>query len=178
MQWTIDPSHSHLDFAVKHMGISTVRGRFKTFTGSFETNDQQVLTTVTVTADPASIDTGEPKRDDHLRSADFLDAGKYPQLTFASDAVTPGKGDAYVVSGKLTLHGVTKPVSFDVEVTKPIKDPYGKMRAAATGRGKLNRKDWGLTWNMAMELGGWMVGEDVQFSFDLEAIAVTPAAAG
>ena len=83
-----------------------------------------------------------------------------------------------MVSGKLTLHGQTKPVSFDVEVTKPIKDPYGKTRAAATGRGKLNRKDWGLNWNMAMELGGWMVGEDVQFSFDLEAIAAEPAKAG
>ena len=88
MQWTTDPSHSHLDFAVKHMGISTVRGRFKTFTGTFETNDQQALTRVTVTADAASIDTGEPKRDDHLRSPDFLDAAKYPQITFESDAIT------------------------------------------------------------------------------------------
>lgn len=178
MQWATDPSHSHLDFSAKHMGISTVRGRFKTFAGTFETNDQQVLTRVGVTADAASIDTGEPKRDDHLRSSDFLDAAKYPQITFASDAVTAAKGDAYVVTGTLTLRGVTKPVRFDVDVTKPIKDPYGKTRAAATGRGKLNRKDWGLTWNMALELGGWMVGEDVQFSFDLEAIAATPAAAG
>ncbi|HLN14723.1 MAG TPA: YceI family protein [bacterium] len=177
MQWTTDPSHSHLDFAVKHMGISTVRGRFKTFTGAFETNDQQALTRVTVTADAASIDTGEPKRDDHLRSPDFLDAAKYPQIKFESDAIT-AKGAGYVVSGTLTIHGQTKPLSFDVEVTKPIKDPYGKTRAAATGRGKLNRKDWGLNWNMALELGGWMVGEEVQFSFDLEAIAAEPAKVG
>ena len=92
MQWTIDPSHSHLDFSVKHMGISTVRGRFKKFTATIETNDQQKLTRVAVTADAASIDTGEPKRDDHLRSPDFLDAAKYPEVKFESDAVTPANG--------------------------------------------------------------------------------------
>jgi len=177
MQWTIDPSHSHLDFSVKHMGISTVRGRFKKFTATIETNDQQKLTRVAVTADAASLDTGEPKRDDHLRSPDFLDAAKYPEVKFESDAVTPATGDTSVVTGKLTIHGETRPVRFDVEVTKPIKDPWGNQRAGATGRGKLTRKDWGLNWNMALELGGWMVGDEVEFSFDIEAIVPAPAAA-
>jgi len=177
MQWTIDPSHSHLDFSVKHMGISTVRGRFKKFSATIETNDQQVLTRVVVTADAASIDTGEPKRDDHLRSPDFLDAAKYPEVKFESDAVKPAKGDAYAVSGKLTIRGETRPLSFDVEVSKPIKDPWGNQRAAATGRGTINRKGWGLNWNVALELGGWMVGEDVQFLFDIEAIVPAAAAA-
>lgn len=177
MEWMPDPSHSHLDFAVKHMGISTVRGRFKKFTGTIEGTEQHALTRVLVTAETASIDTGEPKRDDHLRSPDFLDAAKYPEMKFASTVVTPGRGDTYVVTGDLTIRGQTHPVSFDVEVTKPIKDPYGNLRAAATGRGKLSRKEWGLNWNMALELGGWMVGDEVQFSFDLEALVPAQAAA-
>ena len=177
MQWTSDSSHSHLDFAVKHMGISTVRGRFKKFTATVESSEQQALTRVVVTAETPSIDTGEPKRDDHLRSADFLDAAQYPEMRIESTVVTPGRGDTYVVSGNLTIRDQTHPISFDVEVEKPIKDPWGNSRAAATGRGKLNRKEWGLNWNMALELGGWMVGDDVQFSFDLEAIVPAPAAA-
>lgn len=178
MQWQIDSAHTSLDFAVRHLGISTVRGHFTKLTGTIEATDAGALTSVDVAIDPASIDTREQKRDDHLRSADFLDAARYPTLTFRSTGVTSrGKG-RYLVHGNLTLRGQTRPVSFEVEVTDPIKDPWGNLRAAATGEGKLNRKDWGLTWNQVLEFGALTVGEEVRFRVEAEAVARTPVAAG
>jgi len=177
MEWTVDASHSSLDFAVKHMGISTVRGRFRQFAAAIEDGEQQTLRRVTVTVDATSVDTGEPKRDEHLRSADFLDAEHYPQIRFASTSVTAQGGGRYRVAGDLTIRDQTHATSFEVEIAPPITDPWGNLRSAATGRGTINRKAWGLTYNMALELGGWLVGEDVQFTFDLEAVAKAPAAA-
>jgi polyisoprenoid-binding protein YceI len=173
MPWTIDPKHSHLDFAVKHLGISTVRGRFLKFRADIEESNQ-MLRSVTVTVDASSIDTGEPQRDQHLRSGDFLDVEHYPEIRFVGTGVTARGQGQYRVEGELTMRGQTHPVSFDVELSEAMKDPWGNHRAAATGRGKLNRRDWGLTWNQALELGGWAVGDEVRFSFDLEAVMPAP----
>lgn len=178
MQWQIDSAHTSLDFAVRHMGISTVRGVFKKLSGTIQATDDGVLSSVDVTVDPTSIDTREQQRDDHLRSPDFLDVAQYPTLTFRSTAVTSqGKG-RYLVNGDLTLRGQTRPLSFEFDVTAPITDPWGNLRAAATGEGKLNRKDWGLTYNQVLEFGGVVVGEEVRFRLEVEAVAKTPVAAG
>jgi len=178
MQWQIDPAHTSLDFAVRHLGISTVRGHFTKLSGSIEATSDGLLKGVDVTIDAASIDTREPQRDTHLRSPDFLDVARYPVLTFRSTAVTPqGKG-RYLVQGDLSLHGETRPVTFEVDVAAPITDPWGNLRAAATGEGRLNRKDWGLTWNQVLELGALVVGEEVRFRVEVEAVAKTPAPVG
>ncbi|HLJ58341.1 MAG TPA: YceI family protein [bacterium] len=176
MPWTIDPSHSHLDFSIRHMGISTVRGRFKKFNAEIaEANS--TLRGLNIAVDAASIDTGEPQRDQHLRSGDFFDVEKYPEIRFRSTAVSSRGQGRYLVSGDLKIRDTTRPVSFEVDVTDPVKDPWGNTRAAATGKGKLNRKEWGLNWNKALELGGWLVGDDVQFTFDIEAVAAASVAA-
>src|SRR5258708_2852627 len=143
MQWQIDPAHTSLDFAVRHLGISTVRGHFTKLAGTIDATDDGIITAIDITIDPTSVDTREPKRDDHLRSPDFLDVAQYPTLTFRSTKVTSKGKDRFLVEGDLTLHGQTRPVRFEVEIASPIKDPWGNLRAAATGEGKLNRKDWG-----------------------------------
>lgn len=176
MEWQIDPSHTSVDFAVRHLGISTVRGHFTRLSGVIEATDEGALRSVEVTIDPTSVDTREQKRDDHLRSPDFLDAVRYPALTFRSTAIAPKENGRYDVKGNLTIRGTSRPVSFEVEVTNPIKDPWGNLRAAATGEGKLNRREWGLTWNQALEFGALMVGDEVRFRIEVEAVARTPVA--
>jgi len=174
MQWQIDPAHTSVDFAVRHLGISTVRGHFTRLSGVIEATDDETLRSVEVTIDPASIDTREQKRDDHLRSADFLDVARYPALVFRSTAITPKENGRYDVKGTLTIRGTSRPVSFELAVTKPIKDPWGNLRAAATGEGKLDRTEWGLTWNQTLEFGALLVGEEVRFRIEAEAVAKTP----
>lgn len=179
MKWNIDPSHTNAEFAVKHMAISTVRGRFKKVSGSIESADGGTLKSIEATIDTSSIDTAEPQRDAHLRSPDFLDAENYPSLTFKSTAVKPlGAGHGqYRVSGDLTIRGRTRPVTLEVETTTPITDPWGNLRAGATATGKLNRKEWDLTWNQVLELGALVVGEEVRFTLDVEAVAAAAVAA-
>lgn len=174
MQWKIDPSHTSVEFAVKHMGITTVRGRFKGVSGSLETADGGTLKSIEAVIDAGSIDTAEPQRDAHLQSPDFLDAGNHPTLIFRSAVVDPLGEDRYLAKGELTIRGQTRPVTFEVEATKPMTDPYGNLRAGASASGKLNRKEWGLTWNQILELGALLVGEEVRFTLDVE--AVVPAA--
>jgi polyisoprenoid-binding protein YceI len=176
MRWQIDPSHTSVDFAVRHLGISTVRGVFNDLSGTLEATDEGVLTSVEVTIDAASIHTRDQKRDDHLRSPDFLDAARYATLTFRSTSVTAQGTGKYLVKGDLTVRGQTRPMSFDVEVSAPITDPWGNVRAAATAEGKLNRRDWGLTWNQTLEFGALVVGDEVRFRLEVEAVAKTPAA--
>jgi len=176
-KWSIDPSHTGLEFAVRHLGISTVRGRFKKLGGTIDTAEDGTLKSVQVTVDPASIDTGDPKRDEHLRSADFFDVERYPEMTFQSTAVRSQGNGRYAVSGDLHIHGQTRPLTFEVDTTSPVTDPWGNLRAAASGTGKINRKDWGLTWNQTLEFGALLVGEDVKFTLEVEAVAATPALA-
>ena len=176
MQWKIDPSHTSVEFAVKHLGIATVRGRFKKVSGTLEIDDG-TLKSIETLIDAGSIDTAEPQRDDHLRSPDFLDAGNHPTLIFRSRAVDPLGGDRYLVKGELTIRGQTRPVTFEFEASKPMTDPWGNLRAGASASGKLKRKEWGLTWNQILDLGALLVGEEVRFTLDVQAVAPAAVAA-
>ena len=177
MKWNLDPAHSSIEFSVRHMGFATVRGRFKQFAMTVESDEQNRLSLVEATIDAASIDTGEGDRDAHLRSADFLEVERFPELRFSGTRIEENGRNRYRVTGDLTIRGTSKPVTFDVEVQDPINDPFGNVRAAAEARGKLNRKDWGLTWNQVLEAGSMLVGEDVRFTLDLQAVAAEKEAA-
>jgi polyisoprenoid-binding protein YceI len=153
------------------MMLSNVRGEFSKVAGKVEgeaTKPTQAV--IEATIDAASIDTREPKRDDHLKSAEFLDVAKYPTMTFKSKSIAPAGEDKFKVTGDLTLHGVTKEVVLDVSgVTPPIKDPFGKTRAGATATTKIDRKDFGINWSKTMDNGGLVVGEEVTITIDVEA---------
>lgn len=170
MQWNIDPNHTGIEFAVRHMGIATVRGRFRKFDGTVALDEDGRLRQAHVTIDAASIDTGVADRDNHLRSADFFEVGRFPTIVFRSTAIERAGNGTYRVTGDLTMHGQTRPVTFEVEPAQPVKDPWGNRRVAATATGKLNRKDWGLTWNAALETGGVLVSEKIKLEFDVSAI--------
>lgn len=162
--YKLDPAHTEVGFSIDHLVINTVRGRFKDVAGTV-TLDGGKLTTAQATIQTKSIDTGIGKRDDHLRSADFFDAEKFPTLTFASTKVENG-----VVTGKFTMHGITRDVELATTIKGPIKDPWGGTRVGIRATGKLNRKDFGLTWNKVLEAGGLAVGEDVTIEIHGEAI--------
>lgn len=172
MAFQIDTAHSEVGFSVRHMVISTVRGRFNTFSGTLNIDEANPAnSSVEAEVDVASIDTRDANRDAHLRSADFFDAEQFPKLTFKSTNVENVGGGEYKVTGDLTVHGVTKPVVFDVEYSGTIKDPYGLNRTGFTATTKINRKDYGLTWNNLLETGGAVVSDDVKINLDFEAVS-------
>ncbi len=177
MKWSFDPSHTSLTFAVKHLGIFTVRGQFTKVSGTSETDEGGRLTSIEATIDAGSIHTGEPNRDAHLRSPDFLHAEQHPTLTFSSRAVEALGVNRYRVTGDLTIRDQTRPVSFEAETTGAMTDPWGNQRAGATASATINRKDWGLTWNQVLELGALAVGEEIKFNLDVEAVAQAQAKA-
>ncbi len=168
--WTIDPSHSAAEFVVQHLGISNVRGQFTKLSGTVSYDpDNPAASTVEATIDATTVDTRDEKRDGHLKSPDFFDVAKFPTLTFKSKKVVK-KGKQLEVTGALTMHGVTKEVTFLVEGPgKQVKDPWGNTRTAATGVTKVNRGDFGLKWNKAIE-GGVLVGEEVAIGLSVELI--------
>lgn len=166
--WTIDTSHSSIDFKVRHMGIATVKGSFKRFSGQAEL-DGEALKGFQATVELASIDTNDEKRDAHLRSADFFDVERYPTMTIQSTKVTPKGEGRYEVTADVTIKDQTHPVTFTVELDAPITDPWGMTRAAAHVQGSLDRTKWGLTWNQVLEAGRLLVGNEVKFDFDVEA---------
>jgi len=170
--WTIDPDHSNIGFKVRHLMVSNVKGNFNKFTGVVEINDKDITKSkVEVSIDTNSINTNVQKRDEHLRSADFFDVAKYPTMTFVSNKVAKAGKDKLKVTGDLTLHGVTRQVVLDVEgPTKESKDPWGNIRKGATATTKINRKDFGLVWNAALETGGVAVGEEVTITLEIEMI--------
>jgi polyisoprenoid-binding protein YceI len=171
MAWIIDSTHTQIEFSVKHMMITTVRGRFTKFNGTVKIDEAQPERSyVEGTIEAASLDTHEPKRDEHLRSADFFDATTYPELAFRSTAVKALDGEHLQVTGDLTIRGVTRPVTFDVTVEGYGKDPWGNRRLGLTATASVNRKDFGLNWNVALEAGGWLVGDVVKINADLELI--------
>ena len=178
MQWQVDPAHTSVDFAVRHLGISTIRGHFTKLSGTIETTDDGRLQSLEAAIGTGSIDTREEERNAHLRSADFLDAARNPAIVFRSTSVTLQEERHYSVRGDLTLHGETHPVELELEVTEPIKDPWGNIRAAATGEGRLNRENWGLTWNQVSDFGRRLFGDEVRFRLEVEAVAKPPVAAG
>jgi polyisoprenoid-binding protein YceI len=168
--WNIDASHTSLDFAVKHMAISTVRGHFRALSGSVTTNPSGALESIEANIDATSIDTKEAQRDGHLKSLDFLDVANFPTITFKSNTVQAKSANEYSVTGDLTIRGITKPVTLEVETVAPIKDPYGLTRTAASASGKISRKEWDLTWNQVLELGALLVGDEVKISLEVEAV--------
>ena len=175
--WDIDPAHSSVEFRVRNMGIATVRGRFRQFSGAVEVDDAGTLQHIAAIIDAGSIDTGVDPRDTHLRSPDFLDVAHFPTIEFHSTAIkSEGDGTQRVV-GDLSMHGVTRAVEFIVEAAPPITDPWGNRRGAAAATGTLSRKDWGLTWNQALEVGGVMVADEVRFTLEVEVVAAEPVMA-
>lgn len=176
MTWNLDPSHTSIAFAVRHMGFATVRGTLKLIGGSVELDEQGAPRAIHAVIDATSITTHDANRDAHLRSADFLEAEANPEVIFKSTKIEP-RGDKYLVHGELTIRGVAKPVALELETSAPLTDPWGNRRAAGSAGGKLNRKDWGLTWNQLLEAGSLLVGEEVRFTIDAEAVAPTAAAA-
>ena len=170
--WSIDPEHSNIGFKVKHLMVSNVKGNFEKLSGTVDIDDKNITKSkVEVTIDTNSINTGVQKRDEHLRSADFFDVAKFPTMNFVSKKVAKAGKDRLKVTGDLTLHGVTKEVVLDVEgPSKESKDPWGNIRKGATATAKINRKDFGLNWNKALETGGVLVGEEISITLEVEMI--------
>ena len=176
-QWQIDPAHSAAHFSVRHLMISNVRGEFSKVSGNVVLDPSDLTkSTVEVSVDATTINTREPQRDEHLRSADFFDVANYPAITFRSKQITAAGAGRFKVTGDLTIRGVTRAVTFDVEgPTPPVKDPWGNVRAGVSATAKINRKDFGLVWNALTEAGGVVVGDEVSITFEAELVQKVPA---
>ncbi len=171
MTWNLDTSHSEVTFAVRHMMISTVRGKFNKFSGTIDFNEADpAKSTVDVSIDAASIDTRDEKRDGHLKSGDFFDVEKFPALSFKSTRVEKVSDNSGRVYGDLTIRDVTRPVVLDVEYAGQARSPWGTTSAGFSATTKINRKDFGLTWNVALETGGVLVGEDISIAIEAELV--------
>ncbi len=168
--WKIDPAHSVAEFKVRHMMISNVKGEFSGISGSLSLDEADPRNSrIEATIDAASLNTREPQRDAHLRSADFFDVEKFPTLSFVSRRVTRGDDGSLEVTGDLTIHGVSREVVFTVEgPSEPVRDPWGKSRIGIEAKTKIHRKDFGLNWNAALEAGGVLVGEEVAIALDVQ----------
>jgi len=178
--WQIDPQHSSAQFAVRHLGLSTVRGAFSKLSGTLMLDDQDITkSTIEVSIDVNTVDTREPDRDKDLRSERFFDVAHFPTMTFKSkkvERVAPGK---LRVTGDLTIHGTTKEVELDVDgLSAPVKDPWGNQRVAASATTKINRQDYGVKWNAKLDNGGVVVGDDVNITIDVELIQKAAAKSG
>ena len=167
--WTIDAGHSEVGFSVRHLGISKTRGRFGTFAGDIIVATHPEDSRVSVSIDTVSVDTRDGGRDEHLRSADFFDVEQFPTMTFTTTGVV-ADGDSWKVQGDLTIAGVTKPVVLATEVTGLATDPWGNDRVGFTASTEVNREDFGLTWNAALEAGGFLVGKTVKIDIVVEAV--------
>jgi polyisoprenoid-binding protein YceI len=170
-RWEIDSSHSGIQFTVRHLVIAKVRGQFSRWTGSLETPGRDFSrASLDVVIDASSIDTGVADRDAHLRSADFFDVERYPEITFTSTGVAEAAADRLRVTGALTIKGVTRDAVLDVEVLGQAKDPWGNERAAFSATTSIDRREFGLTWNQVLETGGVMVGERIDIALEIEAV--------
>lgn len=167
--YDVDPAHTRIGFAVKHMVISVVRGEFQKFSGTFDINDNGVLTATEATIDVASLNTREEKRDNHLRSPDFFDAENHPEMKFVATKIT-GKDNKYTVFGDLTIRGVTKPVVLTGEKLGEATDPWGNQRAGFHAEGQINRKDFGVNFHKVLETGGLVVADEVTIELDVEGV--------
>jgi polyisoprenoid-binding protein YceI len=171
MAWQIDQGHSEISFSAKHLMISTVRGRFNTYTGTVEGDEANpTAAKVDVQIDASSLVTGDEKRDGHLRSPDFLDVEQFPYITFKSTSVEQIDGSHGKLHGDLTIRDVTKPVVLDFEYAGQAKTPWGTTSAGFSASTKISRKDWNLNWNVALETGGWLVGDQITISIELELV--------
>jgi polyisoprenoid-binding protein YceI len=178
MAWVIDPAHTEVNFTVRHMMISNVRGQFQKLSGTIEFDEANpAATTVDVQIEAASVNTREEKRDSHLKSPDFFDAAQYPYLIFKSRRVEVTDASHARLTGDLTIRDVTKEVALEVEYNGSAKSPWGTLSVGFSAMTSLNRKDWGLTWNVALETGGILVGDQVNISIELEIVKQPEAAA-
>lgn len=171
-KWVIDPTHSEIEFKVKHLMVTNVKGKFKEFEASiYTTNDNFMSAEIDCFINAASVDTGNTDRDNHLRGADFFDVENHPQLSFQADTVeNVDKDGSYELWGNLTIKGITKKIKLDVEFGGIVKDPWGNEKAAFSINGKINRKDWGLNWNAALETGGVLVSEEVKINAEIQLV--------
>ena len=167
--WTVDPSHSSVSFVARHLMVSKVRGSFGSFSGTITIAEDLLTSSVEATLDVASISTGDDGRDEHLRSGDFFDLEQFPTWTLTSTGLR-ADGDDYVMTADLTIKGVTRPVEFEVEFEGMATDPWGNTKAGFEATAEINRKDFGLEWNVALEAGGVLVGEKVKIELDIQAV--------
>lgn len=174
-EYQLDPAHTQLAFVARYAMVTKVRGQFNDFEGTVHIDAQDPSkSSAEVRINAASISTGNEDRDTHLRNADFFDVETYPEILFKSTRVDELGDDRYRVTGDLVIKGVAKPVSVDIEYTGSAKDPFGNLRAGFDGKAEVNRKDWGVTWNAALETGGFLVGDKIKLEFDVSAIKLTP----
>jgi polyisoprenoid-binding protein YceI len=174
--WTLDPAHSQIEFAVKHMMVTTVRGQFRKFTTEVDFDEEHPeRSSIVAHIDASSIETGMEARDAHLKGADFFDAETYPELTFRSTSIE-ARGDSFKIDGDLTIRGETRPVTLDAEIGGVVPNMQGGRRAAFNATTKISRKAWGLTWNVALESGGFLVGDEIRISLDIAVLQAEAAA--
>jgi len=177
MKWSIDPTHSQAEFSIRHM-FTNVRGHMVVTSGTVEADDRDPLKAVIVARlDPSTVNTGVLIRDNHLRSVDFFDVERYPEIVFRSTAISQTAKDRYAVIGMLSMRGVERPVTLDARAAGDGIDPFGNRRAGVSARTTLNRKDFGLHWNRALESGGLLVGDEVDINLEIEAVLDQEAAA-
>ena len=176
--WNIDTSHSVIQFSARHLVVSKVRGRFNKWSGQiFDDPVKPAASSVQVTIEPASLDTAEPQRDTHLRSADFFEVEKYPQASFKSTSVKDLGGGKLRIAGDLTIRGVTKPVTLEAVLEGSGKDPWGGERIGFSASTTIDRREWGLKWNQALETGGLVVSEKIELTLEVEAVKQAAVAA-
>jgi polyisoprenoid-binding protein YceI len=168
--WELDPAHTTVGFVARHLMVAKVRGRFTGVSGSITVAERPEDSSVEVTIDAASIDTREEARDNHLRSPDFLDVENHPAITFRSTRVRHVEGNRWAVDGDLTIRGVTRPVTLDVEYEGLVRDPWGGERIGFSATAEIDRDDWGVSWNMPLEAGGLLVGKKVKIEIEVEAV--------
>jgi polyisoprenoid-binding protein YceI len=168
--YVLDPTHTRIGFVARHLMVTKVRGRFGQFEGSITIGDDVASSTAEATIQTVSIDTGTPDRDNHLRSGDFLEAEKYPTITFGNARVTRQKGTKFTVVGDLTIKDVTREVELDVELDGVVKDPFGNEKIAVTASTEIDREDFGMTWNVALETGGVLVSKKVVIEIEAQAV--------
>ncbi|MFZ6027718.1 MAG: YceI family protein [Chloroflexota bacterium] len=169
MSWNLDPAHTEITFSVRHMMVSNVRGRFERFEADVNANEEHPEQShISVQIDAGSIDTREAQRDAHLRSADFLDAENFPHITFRSTRIEPLSDHHGKMYGDLTIRDVTRPVVLDVDYNGQYQNPWGMMVAGFSAVTSISRREWGLTWNVALEAGGWLVGDEIKISIEVE----------
>ena len=168
--WAIDPSHTEASFTVRHAGISKVRGTVSVVSGELVLGETLAASTLTATLDPSTVSTGDANRDGHLKSGDFFDVEKFGQWTFVSTEIRQAGASTFVIAGDLTVHGVTQPVELATEFNGTATDPFGNLRAGAEATTTISRKDFGLTWNAALEAGGVLVADKVRIDLDVSVI--------
>src|SRR5437762_2164062 len=178
MSWTVDPMHTQVEFSAKHMGLMTVKGHFTKVRAAIDLNeDDFTASSVEATIDTHSLITNDARRDAHLKSPDFLDVEQFPTITFKSTRIQRATHDQYKMTGDLTIRDLTRPLTLDVVYSGQAKDPMGGVHAGFSAYSTINRKDWGLTWNVALETGGFLVGEEVKLALEVEVLRSAEVAA-